>query len=213
MSTLRNAWGRAAFLLTALLILGLSAGARAESVATVIRIQGEAQASDQSGSRPLAIGDPVQRGDRLTTGIRSRLEIHFRDGMELVLSDGAAMTVSAFEWAPASSAGKAELTLAEGAFLLQTGAVGKLPDHPLTVKTPLASVGVRGTRFWGGPMDAPFNLLLIEGKVVVSTPAGSVDLTESGQGTMISGGGEKPQPPSYWGEERIRRAFATVSFE
>ena len=193
-------------------LLGFAAVAAAEPVATVIRVQGSVQARDQSGSRVLAAGDPVQLGDRLSTGSRARLEVHFQDGMELTLSDGAEMAVSAFAWNAAAATGRAELSLVQGAFLLQTGAVGKLPDHPLTVKTPLASVGVRGTRFWGGPLDAPLSVLLIEGRVVVSNATGAVELTEPGQGTSVLDPGGQPAAPSYWGDERVKRAFATVSF-
>ena len=110
------------------------------------------------------------------------------------------------------AAGRAQLALAQGSFLLQTGSVGKLPDHPLTVRTPLASVGVRGTRFWGGPLDAPLSVLLLDGKVVVTSPAGSVELGTPGEGTSVTEPGAAPRPPSFWGEQRIQRAFATVNF-
>ncbi|MDO8605409.1 MAG: FecR family protein [Phaeospirillum sp.] len=196
------------FLLLTALVLPLAAQAQA----TVTRLQGDAQAVETAGSRALAIGDPVHRGDRLRTGAGSRLQLRFSDGMELTLGDGAEMVVSAFDWTPAMAAGSAELSLVQGAFLLESGAVGKLPGHPLVVKTPLASVGVRGTRFWGGPLDAPLNVLLLEGRVVVTSPGGSVELGP-GQGTGIAAAGAAPMPPSVWSDERVDRAVATVSFD
>ena len=197
------------------LVLGLfllSPSAWADDAGKVVRLQGRAEAREGSIARSLAVGAPIRSGDVLRTGAASRLLIQFTDGMELTLSDGAEMAVAAYDWNAAQAAGKAELVLAQGSFLLQTGAVGKLPDHPLTVKTPLASVGVRGTQFWGGPLDAPLSVLLIEGKVVVSSPAGSVELANPGEGTSVTEPGTAPRPPSYWGAERIERAFATVSF-
>lgn len=200
----------------AALVLGLillAGGAVADDAAKVIRLQGRAEAKDAAASRPLTVGDPVRQGDTLRTGSDSRLLVRFSDGMELTLSDGAEMKVAAYDWSPERAAGQAELALAEGSFLLATGAVGRLPGHPLTVKTPLASVGVRGTRFWGGPLDAPLSVLLIEGRVMVSSAAGSVELGTPGEGTSVAAPGEAPRPPSFWGEERIGRAFATVSFD
>jgi len=198
------------------LILGgilLASGAlAAEPAGKVVRLQGSAEARDGTHSRPLAAGDPIRTGESLRTGPDARLLVQFSDGMELSLSDGAEMAVAAYEWNAAQAAGKAELALAQGSFLLQTGAVGKLPDHPLTVKTPLASVGVRGTQFWGGPLEAPLSVLLIEGRVVVTSAAGSVELGTPGEGTSVTEPGAAPQPPIFWGEDRIRRAFATVSF-
>ncbi|KIL99290.1 hypothetical protein CCC_03508 [Paramagnetospirillum magnetotacticum MS-1] len=186
---------------------------RAEDAGKVVRLQGRAEASDGRASRSLAVGDPVRVAESLRTGPGSRLLVHFDDGMELTLSDGAEIVVAAFQWDRAKETGKAELALAQGAFLLRSGAVGKLADHPLTVKTPLASVGVRGTQFWGGPLDAPLSVLLIEGAIVVSSPSGSVELGTPGEGTSVSDAGSAPMPPSYWGAERIGRAFSTVSFK
>jgi hypothetical protein len=198
--------------LMALGFLFLSPAVRADDAGKVIRLQGGAEAREGRATRPLAAGDPIRSGDVLRTGPGSRLQVRFTDGMELTLSDGAEMAVAAYDWNAPQAAGKAELSLVQGSFLLRTGAVGKLPDHPLTVKTPLASVGVRGTQFWGGPLDAPLNVLLIEGKVVVSSPAGSVELENPGEGTSVTEPGDAPRPPSYWGADRIGRAFATVSF-
>ncbi|RAU22024.1 hypothetical protein CU669_10020 [Paramagnetospirillum kuznetsovii] len=184
----------------------------AENAAIVTRVQGKAEAVEAAGSRPLSVGDPIRRGDRLRTGGGARLEVRFADGMDLTLSDGAEMVVSEFDWAPAMSQGKAELALAQGSFLLESGKVGKLPDHPLLVKTPLASVGIRGTKFWGGPLDAPMSILLLEGGIIVTNRAGSVELNEPGAGTSIDAAGGAPAAPSFWGEERIQKAFATVTF-
>lgn len=197
----------------ALLLAALPLSARAEDTARVTRIQGQAEAIATAGTRPLAAGDPVHSGDRLRTGASARLQLRFADGMELTLSDGAEMTVEDFTWTPATNTGSAALRLAQGAFLVESGKVGKLPDHPLVVKTPVASVGVRGTRFWGGSLDSPLNVLLLDGRIAVTNPAGSVELGEVGSGTNVEAAGAAPSAPSFWGQERIQRAFATVSFE
>ena len=202
--------------LTFLLLLAVMAGpgsAIAEPAATIMRIQGQGQAVEAAGARILSVGDPIRRGDHLRTGPGGRLWLRFSDGMELTLGESAEMVVDEFTWSAATGQGRADLGLVQGAFLLETGLVGKLPDHPLVVKTPLASVGVRGTRFWGGPLDAPLNVLLLEGRVVVTSPAGSVELNEPGAGTSLSGPDEIPHPPSIWSTAQVGRAFATVSFE
>ncbi len=196
----------------AAVLLVLSCASWAADQANVLRLQGRAEVIEAGGRRGLAVGDPVRAGDRLRTGESSRLLIRFSDGMELTLSDGAEMVVEDYVWTPERAEGKAALHLAQGSFLLETGAVGKLPDHPLVVRTPVASVGVRGTRFWGGPLDALLSVLLLEGRIVVTSPAGSVALDQPGAGTTITAIGDSPTPPAFWGEERVNRAFATVSF-
>ena len=42
------------------------------------------------------------------------------------------------------------------------------------MSTPVADIGVRGTEFWGGPINAKYGVLLLEGEVTVSNQAGSV---------------------------------------
>lgn len=200
------------FLLLAALVSPMPVLAQGAAVATVTRLQGAAQAMETAGSRILAAGDPVHHGDHLRTGAASRLQLRFTDGMELTLGENAEMVVDEFAWAPATAEGRARLSLVQGAFLLESGLVGKLPDHPLEVKTPVASVGVRGTRFWGGPLDALLNVLLLEGRVVVTSPGGSVELGP-GQGTGITAPGVAPMTPSVWETVRVERAVATVSFE
>lgn len=195
------------------LFLSIHGAMAAEPAARVIRLQGSAEARQPAASRPLAVGDPVNAGETLRTGPGARLLVLFRDGMELTLSDGAELTVDDFRWDAARAEGKAGLSLAGGSFLLSTGAVGKLPDHPLAVRTPVASVGVRGTRFWGGPLDNPLAVLLLEGRIVVTTPGGSVELGAPGEGTSVPEAGAAPRPPAYWSEDWLRRAFATVSFD
>lgn len=180
--------------------------------ATVLRVQGEAVALAQAGSRPLAVGDPVRAGERLKTGPAARLELRFADGMDVILGAEAELLLAEFVWDATGQRGQAALEVAAGAFLVESGAVGKLPGHPLTVKTPLASVGVRGTRFWGGPLEAPLNVLLLDGRVVVTTAQGSVELVDPGAGTAVTAPGEAPTAPAFWGDERIGHAIATVSF-
>ncbi|CAA7615477.1 FecR domain-containing protein [Magnetospirillum sp. SS-4] len=193
-------------------LLLFPAMAQAQSAGNVVRVQGRAEAVDAGGGRVLAAGGVIRTGDRLRTGPAARLLVRFADGMELTLSDEAEMVVEDFSWIPARNEGKAALHLDRGSFLLETGMVGRLPGHPLAVRTPLASVGVRGTRFWGGPLDSLLNVLLLEGAIVVASPAGSVVLDQPGSGTAITAAGAAPTPPSFWGEDRIGRAVATVSF-
>lgn len=45
---------------------------------------------------------------------------------------------------------------------------------------------MRGTEFWGGPINAKYGVLLLEGEVTVSNQAGSVTLSAPGQGTDIA---------------------------
>jgi hypothetical protein len=197
----------AALLLTALFTLA----AIAQPVGSITRIQGHADSVAGEAVRPLAVGADVEAGDVLRTGDRARLQVRFADGTKVVLGEDAHLTVEAFAYD--GHAGTARLAVDGGAFLLDSGAIAKLPGRPLTVKLPNAVVGLRGTRFWGGPLDGPWNLLLFEGAITVSTAAGTAELTTPGTGTTLAGASAPPSSPLQWSDERIARAVATVAFE
>lgn len=202
------------FVLVLLVALALPWSARAQqAVGSVSRLQGHVVAVASGISRNLAVGAAVDRGDTLRTGDRARIEVHFADGTTLVLGEDAVLAVERYAFDAGAKSGDALLNLERGPFLLDSGALAKLPGRPLHIKTPVASIGLRGTRFWGGPLDETYNVLLFEGAVMVTNAAGSVELVTPGAGTSTARPDQPPSPPLQWSDERIRRAVATVSFE
>ncbi|MGE5505303.1 MAG: FecR domain-containing protein [Actinomycetota bacterium] len=195
------------------IFLLLAAPAWAQPAGTVVRLQGHADARAGETVRDLAAGAAVEAGDVVRTGDRARLLIRFTDGTEVTLGEDTRLTVETYLYDAQAHSGNASLAVARGAFLLDSGVLPKLPGHPLTVKLPTAVIGLRGTRFWGGPLDGPWNVLLFEGAVTVSNAAGSVDLTMPGAGTAVERADHVPSTPLQWSEERIARAVATVTFE
>ncbi|WP_173979258.1 FecR domain-containing protein [Magnetospirillum sp. UT-4] len=180
----------------------------AEPVGTVVRLQGAASA----GEAALAAGSPVEGGVRLRTGDGARMEIRFVDGTLLTLGAGTELVVESFAYNAAERHGDASLRI-DGPFLLASGGIAALPDKPLRVATPVAVIGIRGTRFWGGPLDNPLDVLLLDGAIRVTTPGGSVDLLQPMEGTDVRSAGAPPSPPGRWGAERVGAAFRSVAFE
>ena len=90
-----------------------------------------------------------------------------------------------------------------------SGQVSKLASADVSVTTPVAVVGIRGTEFWGGPIDdQALGVFLIEGSVSVSNGAGQQILNLPGQGTNIAA----PGPVTFWPPDKVGRAIATVTF-
>jgi hypothetical protein len=201
-----------AILLALFFVLLTGAPALAEPAATVMRLQGMVEAQGPAGPRALRVGDPVDEGERVTTGPEARLALSFADGMDLTLGERADLTIERFTWAADGPKGEASLSVASGVFLVRSGAVAALPDHPLALHTPLASIGVRGTRYWGGPLDTPFDILLLDGEITVTSPGGSVTLTRPGDGTSVRSPGAPPDPPAQWKGARMDRALSTIDF-
>lgn len=223
------------FLLAAFLSLTALA-ARAETVGTVTRMQGMAEAVAGTAVRALAPQAGIAAGEVLRTGPEGRLEVRLLDDTLLTLGGAASLTVDEMVYDRAAATGKGAVRLLEGAFLVATGAMGKTGGEPLKVQTPFASIGIRGTKFWGGPLaglgagtktetnpmtyetttvsaepEKGFGVLLLEGRITVFNGAGSTDLLPN-EGTAIPAPDAPPGVPKVWSPERQQRAFATIEF-
>ncbi len=75
-----------------------------------------------------------------------------------------------------------------------------------------ATITVRGTDFWAGPIDGKQGVLLLDGRVEVANEAGGVTLDETGEGTWLASAEEAPRTPARWPAEKVDRALAATSF-
>jgi hypothetical protein len=87
------------------------------------------------------------------------------------------------------------------------------PDR-VTIETPSAVLGVRGTEVWGRIREeTSVEVALLSGTgVLVITPEGSVEMTEPGTGLTVTAGAPPP-PPKQWSAERLAEAAAAVAFD
>jgi hypothetical protein len=101
-----------------------------------------------------------------------------------------------------------------GAFRFLSGQVSKLATSDVSVTTSVATVGIRGTEFWAGPIDnQALGVFLIEGAVSVSNAAGEQILSRPGQGTNIATPSAAPGPVTFWPQDKVNRALAAVTFQ
>jgi hypothetical protein len=91
-----------------------------------------------------------------------------------------------------------------------SGLTGQSPD--ISIRTPVATIGVRGTDFWAGPIDGALGVLLIEGEVSVTNIAGEAVLDAPGEGTNVAGPDVAPGPVTQWPQEKVERALAATAF-
>ena len=197
-----------------LLVFG-SSGAVAQVVGSVTKVQKQAQI----GSTPAANGTPVRLNDEIRTGPGARLQITFRDETSLTLGENASVVVDRYVYSPSTSTGTLALNASQGALRFATGKLGKMRNKDVTVTTPQAALAVRGTQFWAGfiPGDYQYGVLLISetGAVEVENSAGSVTLSQPGQGTDIPPPLKDdfgPVDPYIWDAAKVDRALSTTGF-
>jgi len=176
-----------------LLLSGFAGGQAAaqETIGAVSRIQGEASGTRGGATRTLSLSASVFLNEVVSTGEAARLEITFTDNTRLTLGEKAQLTFDRY-----------------------SGQLSKLARSDVSVTTAVATLGIRGTEFWGGPIDDQvLGVFLIEGVVSVSNAAGEQILTQPGQGTNIATPGAAPGPVTFWPQDKVNRAIATVTFQ
>ncbi len=180
-----------------------------QQVGDVDRVQNTVHALYANKRRPLTVSAPVWFEDLLKTGPDARLAVTLVDGSSLTLGEKATLKVDAFVYSPNS--GQLGLDVAQGAFLFIGGKLEDKPKASVNIKTPVATLGIRGTTVWGGPIDDAFGILTLKGEVTVTNAAGAVDL-KPGEGTMIAAPDQAPSNPVTWPEAKVQRAVATIVF-
>lgn len=121
------------------------AQANAIPVGEVHSLGGSARAEGQAGVRELSQGSPVYQGDTLTTGPKGHLEVRFADETTLSQGPGASMTVDDYVLDNSGGGGRFLFDLAEGSFRMVTGEIADRNPDGVQIKSPLASIGIRGT--------------------------------------------------------------------
>lgn len=178
-------------------------------VGAVERVRNEvtAKTADQSGMRMLAVSNPLFQNEIVATGANARAELRLTDDTSLVLGEKSTVLLDEFVY---DADGSAVINLTTGAMRF----VSSLSGHPgkLTIKTPAATIGVRGTDFWVGPIDGVYGVLLLGGKVDVSNEGGSVTLDTPRTGTLIQSPGIAPGPAVPWPDDRRVRALSKTDF-
>jgi Uncharacterized protein conserved in bacteria len=185
-----------------------------ENLGHVSRVQGEAFALHQGALLPLVHGTTVHRTDVLKTAPGARVEITMLDETRLTLGGDTMLALERYDLGRQQGPGAVLILLTKGAFRVITGQLTALRGGPFEVLTPLATIGVRGTDFWGG-MLAPDELgvLLLSGSgVYVRNDGGKSEITRPLEGVRVGSPSAPPPQPSLWSPERRAQALKSVSF-
>jgi len=211
----RSGYRKVYQLIVAVLLLAGLAGEQSraqEAIGTVSRIQGEASGTRGGSTQALGLNTSVLVNESVSTGAAGRLEITFRDNTRVTLGENARLTLDRYIFNPATKRRMIRLKVV-GAFRFISGKVTSLARSDVKVTTPVASVGIRGTDFWAGPIDdQALGVFLVEGAVEVSNAAGRQTLNQPGQGTNVASRGAAPGRVTLWPQDKIDRAMATVAF-
>ncbi len=116
--------------------------ARAEVIGVAAVVRNDVAEVLTSQVIPIAVGQNVTRDEVVRTGSASAAKLVFSDNTNLSMSAGSTVTLNKFVYSGPASYEKAAFQLAKGAFRFTTGSSDK---RAYEIKTPTATIGVRGT--------------------------------------------------------------------
>lgn len=138
-------------IILSLLLMLSAAGAQAAQVAgVVVQASGAMSARSPSGAvKALQVKSEVESGDTLVTAAGAYAVVRFIDNSELALKPGTTVKIDQFAFDEARpDADRAAYTLVKGGLRSITGLLGKRNKDKFAMKTPSATIGIRGTTFF-----------------------------------------------------------------
>jgi hypothetical protein len=97
--------------------------------------------------RKVEAGQHLLATDTIVTGPLSSAGVIFEDGTVLTLGAGTSVEMREYLFHPKDEQYGFELYMKKGEVIYSSGKLGKLAPEKVNIKTPRATVGVRGTRF------------------------------------------------------------------
>jgi hypothetical protein len=136
----------------------------------------------QAGSAParaIRTGDELTQGDTIFTGPQSSVVLKFDDGQVAALTANSRMTITTYNYNPATQSGSSLLSLVNGGMRAITGLLGKKSPDRVAFRAATATIGIRGT---------DFTIAVAGDNVVVTVKDGAVTFTMGTKSVVIPAG-------------------------
>jgi hypothetical protein len=136
-------------LLYAVLLLAGGSAWAAQVVGVVAHLSGPLLDRKADGSvKVLGLKSEVENGDTLVSEKNTYAQIRFVDNSEITLKPGTTFRIENFSYdAGKPDADSAAFSLVKGGLRSITGLLGKRNKEKFSMKTPTATIGIRGTTF------------------------------------------------------------------
>jgi len=123
------------------------AGASGPVIGVVRNSSGTASVIRGEQSIPAAAGTKLLAGDTLVTGPGGSLGAILRDDSTLSLGPESSIVVRNFDFSPREGKFNLLIRITTGTMAYLSGLIGKLAPETVRFETPVATIGIRGTRF------------------------------------------------------------------
>jgi len=132
----------------ALLLLALSiAMPAAAEIGQIKMSKGQVSVDRQGQVLPGAVGMRLEAADTLKTGPDGAVGITMRDNSLLSAGPNSILSLERFDFDATTHQGRFDTQLQRGTLAVVSGRIAKQSPQAMTVRTPSAQLGVRGTDF------------------------------------------------------------------
>ena len=148
---------------------------------------------------------PVEMDDTIET-LKARVGITFEDGTKVQCTEFSKLVIDTFVYDPSTGKGKLGMKATMGTVRYASGLIAKNNREEVKVKTPTASISVRGTDFSMTVDELGRSLVIllpslpqygppVVGQITVSNGLGTVVLTKPYQATFVASTAVVPSSP------------------
>jgi hypothetical protein len=158
------------------------------TVTTVDQVEGETD----KGRQTITTGTAVYAEELVRTGSTGKAQVLFADRTNLAVAPMTEIRLDKFVYDPAGGAqGNVVLVATSGSFRFITGL---LPHEDYSIKTPYATMGIRGTEFIVVIGGNGLQIQVISGVVIVTTISGKVVTLSAGDVLSVTSAGDTQGP-------------------
>jgi FecR protein len=146
--------------------VNLGEGSAEPKIGNAVTIKNQVEGVTEKGPQPILVGTDVYRNELVRTGPSAMAQLLFADRTNLSIAPVTEIRLDSFVYDPNAKSGNVVVNATEGAFRFITGLQA---SRNYAIKTPFATLGVRGTEFIVviGPNEE--QIQLNKGEVIVTT--------------------------------------------
>jgi hypothetical protein len=138
---------RAAGVAALVLCMGLATLAAATDIGQIKVANGQVTIERDGRAVPATVGTRVQTSDVVKTGADGSVGITMDDDSLLSAGPNSVLSLDRYSFDPTTSKGRFDASLNKGTLAVISGRIAKQAPDAMTVRTPTAILGVRGTEF------------------------------------------------------------------
>ncbi|MBC7906018.1 MAG: FecR domain-containing protein, partial [Rhodospirillaceae bacterium] len=191
----------------------------ATAIGTVEKLVGVVTVRHPDGTRTvLEKGAAIHQGDVIETGADGKVGVTFADSSSFSLGPKGSMVMDELVYDPLAHSGALTVSVAKGVYSFVSGQIAKVDPTAMTIKTPVMTIGVRGTSGAGqaGGEGESNSLTLLQdpqgtvGEIILTNAGGSRTINQANFSISLTSYIQPPPPPVYQSPQQIQNNYGST---